>query len=89
MRAIKSKFPYVLFILDPCSHCYLSQGATDGPCKVSKKHNFNYCINQADNLYCSTSQSEYERCEKQGITNKEISTCVQSFHPKSSKIIVL
>ena len=66
--AIKSKFPYVLFILGPCSHCYLSQGATDGPCKVSEKYNPRNCINQAETLYCSTIESEFKLCEIQGIT---------------------
>ena len=68
MRAIKSEFPYVVFILDPCSHCYLSQGATDGPCKVSELYDSMYCINQAEETYCSTSPNKYEKCRIQGIT---------------------
>ena len=49
-------------ILDQCAHCFLSQGATDGPCKVSAMYP-DWCINQAETVFCSTSQSEFNICK--------------------------
>ena len=45
-------------ILDPCSHCFVSQGYQDGPCKVSSNHP-DYCVNQGENANCSPDPERY------------------------------
>ena len=47
---------YFHFVVDPCSHCYMLPGETDGPCKDNSD---GLCVNQGLNVACSTTKGSF------------------------------
>ena len=70
-------FNILLWIPDPCSHCYLNPPAKDGPCKVNSN---GLCVNQADTSACSLSPGAFTAfCKPQVTGDFELTTWAKFF----------
>ena len=51
--------------VNPCSHCHLTSGNTDGPCKPFSNQPED-CVNQAETHFCSSDMNAFVRCKPSG-----------------------